>query len=135
LHLANQVAKALLVRDCEYNGKQVKGWDVDLIEEPEQIDDSIRLDILGARRKILFIEGTEQSLDKPLYSLIFPEISVIPKDNCRAVELAVVGTNSSRQHHWVEAFGIVDNDARTREDLGRLESNAVFPLPYFSVES
>jgi hypothetical protein len=55
------------------------------------IDDNLKKDILGARRKLLFIEGTEHSLDKPLYALVFLNTSVVAKSSCRDVEHAVFG--------------------------------------------
>ena len=79
LPLDNPSARTLLIRGCTYAGSSVSGWDVDLVPPENEIDDDLKKDILGARRKILFIEGTERSLDKPLYSLVFLNVSVVVK--------------------------------------------------------
>jgi hypothetical protein len=71
----------------------------------------------------------------PLYSLLFPQVSVIPKENCREVEYAVRGLRNATEIHWVAAWGIVDNDQRPPEDIARLRAGGIFALPHYSVES
>lgn len=134
LPLDNPTARTLLVRNCIYSDTLVR-WDADLIEPGVDIGDELRKDILGARRRILFVEGAEQSLDKPLYSLVFPNVSIIPKASSRDVESVVAGIRASTTLHWVSAFGLVDNDRRTQEDIDRMKGNGVYALPVFSVES
>ncbi|MCT7984906.1 ATP-binding protein [Laspinema sp. A4] len=136
LPLDNPESKTLLLRGCTYTESSVSAWDLDLMLPGTQIDDEIKKDILGARRKILFIEGQETSLDKPLYSLLFPNVSVIPKSGCGEVEKAVKGIQSSQDIAWVEAFGIIDKDNRSDEDIQKLESeHRIYVLPFSSVES
>lgn len=135
LPLDNPSARTLLLRGCNYSGSTAIAWDADLILPETEIDDELRKDILGARRKLLFVEGTEQSLDKPLYSLIFPNVSAVPKSTCRDVEHATSGIRDATGLHWLEAFGIVDNDSRALEDLDRLKEKGVYAISAFSVES
>ncbi len=135
LPLDNPSARTLLLRGCNYSGSTATAWDADLILPETEIDDELRKDILGARRKLLFVEGTEQSLDKPLYSLIFPSVSVVPKSTCRDVEHATSGIRDATGLHWLEAFGIVDNDSRAPADLERLKDKGVYAISAFSIES
>lgn len=135
LPLDNPSARTLLIRGCTYAGSSVSGWDADIVPPETEIDDDIKKDILGARRKILFIEGTENSLDKPLYSLVFPNVSIIAKSSCRDVEHTVSSIRDSAHLHWVHAFGIVDNDRRPETDINRLKEKGIYALPVFSVES
>jgi ABC-type ATPase involved in cell division len=128
-------AATLLVRSCEYQGQQVRAWTVDLVPPGAAIDEGLKLDLLGARRKILYVEGTQRSLDMPLYSLLFPQVSVIPKEGCRAVEHAVTALRGARDMHWISAFGIVDNDQRSDEDVRRLRGLSIWALSHYSVES
>lgn len=135
LPLDNPSARTLLIRGCTYAGSSVSGWDVDLVPPETEIDDDLKKDILGARRKLLFIEGTERSLDKPLYSLVFPNVSVVAKSSCRDVEHAVCSIRDSGDLHWLHAFGIVDNDRRMESDINRLKEKGIYALSVFSVES
>lgn len=128
-------ARTLLLRSCNFNGRNVQGWEADELSADTPIDDGLKRDILGARRKILFVEGNEKSLDKPLYSLIFPMVSVIPKGNCRNVEDAVVGSRAGEGFHWLRAFGIVDGDGYDEDKIEAKRQRGVYALPFYSVES
>lgn len=128
-------ARTLLVRSCSFNGRNVQGWDADELPAETPIDDILKRDLLGARRKILFVEGTESSLDKPLYSLIFPMVSVIPKGNCRDVEQAVVGSRAGEGFHWLRAFGIADGDGYSPDQIEAKRQRGVYALPFYSIEA
>jgi len=135
LSLDNPFTRTLLLRECRPSGTSINLWDADLIGFESTIDNDIKKEILGARRKIIFIEGEEQSLDKPLYSLIFKNISVIAKSSCRDVEYAVFGIREASDLHWLNVFGIVDNDRRTQGDIDRLKAKGVYAVSEYSVES
>ena len=135
LPLDNPGARTLLIRDCTFAGSSITVWDADLVPPETEIDADLKKDILGARRKLLFIEGTERSLDKPLYSLVFPNVTVVTKSNCRDVEHAVFGIRGAGDLHWLHAFGIVDNDRRAQADIDRLKAKGVYAVSVFSVES
>ena len=134
LPLDNSSARTLLLRGCEFDGEAAVRWDVDLLPSAEQIDDDVKTDILGARRKMVFAEGSETSLDKPLYALIFPGVTVVPKSNCREVERAVTGIRGATDLVWLTAFGIIDNDGRPPAELEALRNREVHALPTYSVE-
>ena len=135
LPLDTPKASTLLVRSCEYENQQVRAWTADLLAPSAVVDEDLKGDILGSRRRMLFVEGTTQSLDAPLYSLLFPGVSVVPKDACRDVEYAVRGLRSVRDIHWVSTWGVVDNDQRSPEDVTRLREAGVWALTHYSVES
>jgi ABC-type lipoprotein export system ATPase subunit len=135
LPIDNPDARTLLLRGVVYTGTAITGWDSDLLHADAEIDETVKHDILGGRRKILFIEGSEQSLDKPLYSLIFPGVSVIAKAGSREVERSVIGIRASSALHWIQAFGIVDNDRRGQTEIDSLRSGGIYALSVFSVES
>ena len=134
LPVDNLDAQILLLWSCDYSAANNKfKWKADKLDSGIEVDDVLKRDLLGARRKILFVEGTENSLDRNLYSLIFPMASVIPKGSCYDVERSVVGLRAGNQFHWLEAFGIVDGDAKDAvTDKGE---DGIYELPYYSVES
>lgn len=135
LPLDNPESRTLLVRGCTYENSNVVNWDADLLDPGSEIDDELKLAILGSRRKILFVEGSDASLDKSLYSILFPGVSVIPRSSCRDVEHAVISIRESGDLHWLRVFGIVDNDRRPPEAIAALLRAGVYALPVFSVES
>ena len=135
LPVDNPTAHTLLLRSCEYENSQAKSWTGDFLSPEARIDDELKRDILGARQKIIFVEGAASSLDGPLYSLLFPQVSVISKASCRDVEQTVRSLREAEEMHWLRAWGIVDNDRRSQEDIERLRDRGVLALPYYSVES
>ena len=128
-------ARALLLRSCSFNGQVVQAWDADELPADATIDECPKRDLLGARRKILFVEGTESSLDKPLYSLIFPMASVIPKGSCHDVERAVVGGRAGECFHWLRAFGIIDGDGYAPDEILTRRERGIYAVPFYSVEA
>jgi ABC-type cobalamin/Fe3+-siderophores transport system ATPase subunit len=135
LPVDNPGSRVLLTRSCVYVEEAVSSYDIDLLINTEGIDDDLKRTILGERRKIVFVEGVEHSLDKPLYSLLFPNASVVAKGNCRDVEDAVVGITGTDDFHWVKPFGLVDNDSSDPERIADLEAKGVIPINVYSVES
>lgn len=128
-------SKTVLIRGCNYTGDNASSWDIDLLEPRQDINDEVKREIFGSRRKLLFVEGTEASLDKPLYSIIFPMASVISKTNCRDVIDAVSSIRMTNDLHWLKAFGIIDCDNRNQQEIEKLRSKHIYPLPVHSVES
>ncbi len=133
--VANPDARVLMVRSCTWNGDMCKAWDVEVLEPNTELPEELRRDILGARERILFVEGASNSLDHPLYSTLFPDLSVISKGNCRDVKSAVSGLRATQSFHHVEVFGLIDNDGRPNDETGELAKNGVFTLDVCSVES
>lgn len=122
LPVDNPGSKVLLMRACAYDGDRVTSYDFDYLDNVNEIDDDLKRTILGERRKIVFVEGVEHSLDKPLYSLLFPNASVVAKASCREVENAVFGITSTAELHWVKPFGLVDNDSSEPERISKLQA-------------
>jgi len=135
LPVDNPRSRTLLTRACAYDGDKVTSYDIDLLEETDAIDDDLKRTILGERRKIVFVEGNEHSLDKPLYSLLFPNASIVAMANCREVVKAVIGIRNTTGLHWVKPFGLVDNDSAEPAHIADLKSKGVIALNVYSVES
>ena len=135
LPLDNPVAAVLLVRGCRWNGDEVVGWDTNFLNNSESIPRDVLQSILGARRTVLFVEGESESLDRQIYQIMFPDITVLPKGSCTEVERAVAGIRSTEKQHWIQAFGLIDADNRTAAQVTDLQARHVYPLPYYSVES
>lgn len=129
-------SRVLLLRECHFADKSAMTWTADLLEPRQPLDEQLQRDILGARRKILFVEGrTTGSLDQPLYTLLFPGFSIVPKGGQGDVIRSVKGLRGASNLAWVEAFGIVDRDNRSVGEVEELRDDGVFALDWFSVES
>ena len=131
----NNTAITLLVRACKWKKTSASGWDTDLLLPDADMTEDIRRAILGARRTVLFIEGNSNSLDEQIYRILFDEISTIPKGSSSEVERATKGVRGLDALHWVTAYGLIDPDDRTPEQLAELRQNGIYGLDCYSVES
>jgi ABC-type uncharacterized transport system ATPase subunit len=125
-------APVVLLRDMTVLNQQ---WTADLVADSAQIDDSIREDILGGRRRVLFVEGKPEGKDDRLYNLLFEGVSVIAKGGSRNVLEATRASRSLDGIAWLEAWGIIDRDGRPDDEVAALREQFVWPLPVYAVES
>ena len=126
----------VLVRDSVWIDGKIVSWDVDVIHDSEQIPEWLWIDVIGARRKILFIEGNNKtSLDQPTYALLFPKVSLRPCESCKDVVRAVKGLRDVEGVHRAKAFGLIDHDGMSPEHMSNFEDSGIYPLPIFAVES
>lgn len=126
----------VLVRGSAWQNETPSSWDIDIIQDGDQIPEWLWVDVIGARRKILFIEGNDRtSLDQPLYSLLFPKVSIRAQESCKDVIKAVEGLRAVEGSHRTKAYGLIDHDGMTAEQVAAFEEKGIYPLPIFSVES
>ncbi len=128
---------SLLVRSCSYHNNSAHNinWDVDILPPDQELNDELKASILGSRRKILFIEGDDNSLDKALYALLFPDISIISKGGCEAVKSHVKEIKEAQNLHWIKAFSIVDKDQMDEQACDKLKAKGIYALNAYSIES
>ncbi|MCE3279339.1 MAG: hypothetical protein K0S44_1530 [Bacteroidetes bacterium] len=135
LPIDHSEASVLLLRSCQWSGKTIKDWDADLISEADEIPSSIKREILGSKRNILFVEGEYESLDRQIYSLIYPNVTVMPQGSCTQVEKAVEGIKGTEKLHWINSYGLIDSDDRTTEQIQTLLDKGIVALNCYSVEA
>ena len=137
LPVANPDARVLMLRSCQWNGDECVAWEADVLKPNAELPEDLKLAILGSRQRILFVEGQPGGPDFSLYTALFPELSVVPKESCEEVQKAVLGWRGSQGIHpvHVEIFGLIDRDNRTDEDVEKLVEKGVFALEVYSVEA
>ena len=128
-------ATTLVLRSCTWSGKRANFWDADIVSMEIGVGDGTRREILGSRRKILFVEGSYTSLDLHTYTILYPEISVIPKGSCADVIQTVKGIRNSENLHWLKAYGLIDRDNRNVSEVDDLANRGIFALDCYSIES
>jgi ABC-type cobalamin/Fe3+-siderophores transport system ATPase subunit len=126
--------ETLIMRQCLWDGDKIKGWDADILKPDASLPEDLRTAILGSRKRVLFVEGTNESLDRPIYAVLLPKLTVLPKGTSKAVKDAVSGLRSTLDQHHTEAFGIVDGDDLNEEAIKKLEAGSVFALPMSAIE-
>lgn len=126
---ANRNGRKAWIRSFEYPSK----WTIDNIYENE-IPEELLLKLLGSRKKILFCEGKRNSLDSNIFELLFENYTIIPVETCKDV------MNFTRAFNKIpnaiaKAYGIIDHDFRSEEQLTKLKEQNIFSYDVAEVEN
>lgn len=131
--LSRRRCKRLWIKACDTDQGY---WDYELIESNKSLPEELYLEVLGNRKPILFIEGTEtNSIDNRLYSLVFPQYMVKPMGGCQKVIETAKAFNQVKEFHMLESFGIVDRDRRTDKEIAYLNEQHIFVPDVAEVEN
>ncbi len=111
-------------------------WDYEFIENQESFPEEVYLELLGSRKPILFIEGTDSSsIDIKLYPYIFPEYMVKPLGGCSKVIETTKAFAEMKNFHHLDSKGIVDRDRRTLREIKYLRERNIFVPNVAEVEN
>ena len=110
-------------------------WDFQIIESDETLPDKLLMEVLGSRKRICFCEGRDKScLDYKLYSILFPEYTVIPVGG----HLDVISYTNAYNSSAVcanNAIGIIDGDCHKPEQISKWKEQRVFAIPINEIEN
>ena len=110
-------------------------WDFQIIESDETLPDTLLMEVLGSRKKICFCEGKDRScLDYKLYSILFPEYTVIPVGG----HLDVISyTNACNKSKFPsnKAIGIIDGDCHKPEQISKWKEQNIYTIPINEIEN
>jgi hypothetical protein len=110
-------------------------WDWELIDDKDDLPDDLLIEVLGSRKPVVFIEGTNGSHDVTLYREILTEFLVIPRGSCDQVVQAVRALRSNNQLHHLQVYGLIDRDRRTLPEIAALQTDNIFTLDVAEVEN
>lgn len=111
-----------------------KIWDYVKIEANDLPQDLL-LEILGSRQNVLFVEGTKDSLDTRLYSLLFPDVNVIPCGSCATVVERTKAFSKCTALSWCKVKGLVDRDYRSEYEITENAKDGIYTLNVAEVEN
>ena len=111
-------------------------FDYELIDDSDLLPEEIYLELLGSRKPVLFIEGTDySSIDVKLYPYIFPDYTVKPLGGCTKVIETTKAFNEMKRFHHLDSKGIVDRDRRTQREIDYLRARNVYVPDVAEVEN
>ena len=116
----------------EYDGEN---WKIEKIEQNNGLPEQLLLDIMGNRKKVLFVEGTAESYDTQLYSVIYKDYYVIPCGGCSSVINFTKAMKDNAQLHHLECYGLIDRDYRTEEEIKSLKAKGIYTIDVAEVEN
>lgn len=119
-----------------YDGTE---WEYEFLDtlEFDDLSDELLFEIIGTRKKILFVEGTRNSYDYALYSEYFKdkEYHVIPCGGCREVINIFKAKKTYEKLNSIEAHCIIDRDFRAEAEITALKSDGIAFLEVAEVEN
>jgi ABC-type cobalamin/Fe3+-siderophores transport system ATPase subunit len=115
-----------------YDGKS---WEWAEISKEEGFSEELLLEIMGSRRKVIFVEGESGSHDISLYRILFPNHLIIPRGSCTKVISDIRTLRKLPNLHHLDIIGIIDRDRRVEEEIVSLQRDGIYVLPVAEVEN
>lgn len=112
-------------------------WDIEILNDTDEIPNQLLLEVLGSRKKTLFVEGERGSYDTQLYSYIYNDYYVIPRGGHDKVIEATKAFNAEniQKIHTIEAYGIIDRDYMTEHEISKYNEAGIYTLDVSEVEN
>lgn len=109
-------------------------WEIQKIEG-SSLPEELLLTLLGNRKNIIFVEGDENSFDSRIYSLIYKDYFIVPCGGCERVKSYTKAFRNESQLSDFTAFGIIDRDFHSDEELKKYKDDHVFCLKVAEIEN
>ena len=110
-------------------------FEYSIIALEEGLPEPLRYAVLGSRKALLMVEGTNTSEDRALYGHLYPDWNVISREGWDTVVSGVSALNSNSDFHWLKVAGLIDGDGRSEEELATLADRNIFALPSPTIEN
>lgn len=108
-------------------------WDIMPIEGSE-IPEDLLMRILGSRKKILFCEGTKDSLDVKFFEVLFPNYTIIPAGSCEEV-INYTRAFNRYPNRLADGYGIIDRDVRPQSQLDAFKQDRIYSYDVAEIEN
>ena len=111
-----------------------KKWIFEKIMD-EDLPEELTLEILGSRKKVLFVEGEKSSYDYQLYTELYSDFLIIPCGGCSQVIARTKSFRNSTNLHDCTVYGLIDRDYRSNHEVETLKNNGIYVLDVAEVEN
>lgn len=120
----------------KYWVKQFDGekWDIDKIDNTE-FPEELLMEIFGARKNVLFVEGERTSLDCRVYSLLFPDFHIVPCGSCATVVIRTKAFRDLSNIHHIRAYGVIDRDFRSEYEISKYQEYGIVVANIAEIEN
>ena len=109
--------------------------DYQVLEESQEIPLPLLNEISGAKKPILFCEGTKNSLDYQIYSKLFSEFCFVkPVQGHKQVIQYTKAYNKLQETYGNKAYGIIDYDWMDEARIESYKKKNIFVLPFNEIE-
>ena len=109
--------------------------DYQVLEESQEIPLPLLTEVSGAKKPILFCEGTKTSIDYQIYSKLFSEFCFVkPVQGHKQVIQYTKAYNKLKESYGNEAYGIIDYDWMDKARIQNYKKKNIFVLPFNEIE-
>ena len=109
--------------------------DYQILEESQEIPLPLLTEVSGAKKPILFCEGTKTSIDYQIYSKLFSEFCFVkPVQGHKQVIQYTKAYNKLKESYGNEAYGIIDYDWMDKARIQNYKKKNIFVLPFNEIE-
>lgn len=123
------IAKKIWIKSFTHPDK----WEIEDIPSDE-IPETLMFELLGSRKNILFCEGTKGSIDERVYSILFPELTIMPVGSCFDVINHTKAFNKLKNVN-TKAFGLIDSDHHDTDRLEKIKESNIYSFKVAEVEN
>ncbi len=110
-------------------------WTIKNVPQNTGFSEELTTLILGSRRPVLFVEGSDTSLDLAFYRACYPTFTVIPRGSCEEVLHSVVTMRRNKDLTRITCAGIVDADDYQASEAQALTARGIAVLPVSEIEN
>ena len=109
--------------------------DYQVLKESQKIPLPLLTEVSGAKKPILFCEGTKNSLDYQIYSKLFSEFCFVkPVQGHKQVIQYTKAYNKLEETYGNKAYGIIDYDWMDKARIESYKEKNIFVLPFNEIE-
>lgn len=108
-------------------------WEIEDIPTDE-IPETLMFELLGSRKNILFCEGLKGNIDERVYSILLPELTIMPVGSCFDVINHTKAFNKLENVN-TKAFGLIDSDHHDSIRLEKLKDSDIYYFKVAEVEN
>jgi ATPase subunit of ABC transporter with duplicated ATPase domains len=110
-------------------------WTWEEVPDIETIPENLVIEIVGNRKNVIFCEGERASYDTILYQAAFPDFHIVARGGCEKVIESTKAVRGTPSLHYLQAFGIIDSDYRTDEEISALRAAGIYTINVAEVEN
>jgi ABC-type lipoprotein export system ATPase subunit len=110
-------------------------WIWDELPVLDELPENLVIEIVGNRKNIIFCEGEQASYDLVLYQAAFPDYYIVPRGGCEKVIESTKAVRENTSLHHLQAFGIIDSDYRTTDEINTLRDAGIFTINVAEIEN
>lgn len=110
-------------------------WEYGVLESADEIPEDLLITVLGSRTNTLLVEGEKDSWDSVIARIRYPDFLIEPMGGCEQVIKSVKALNNYTKFHATKAYGLIDVDFRSADEIAKLQASDVHTHSFREIEN